>query len=151
MDVVTAVPGWEDAAGGWTAAELPPGVLDAAAGLAGRLAEHGLGLACALAARSVASGRGLAVTVPLPARALEDVALADRFAAIAAEHGAEPRALVCNVGDGRARPRHARARRAHAAADQGLRRRPGAFGSGAARRSSSRALPLTGVKVDARS
>ena len=147
VDVVTAVPGWHDGTGGWTAAELLPGV--SAAGLAGRLADHGLGLACALAARSRAEGRGLAVTVPLPARALEDPALADRFAAIAQAHGAEPRALVCNVGD-RALRRDAR----ELATLTRLRIRGFGvvlehFGTGPASAEQLARTPLTGLKIDA--
>ncbi|MET0684338.1 MAG: EAL domain-containing protein [Solirubrobacteraceae bacterium] len=149
VDVVTAVPGWHDGTGGWTAAELLPGVLGSAAGLAGRLADHGLGLACALATRSRAEGRGLAVTVPLPARALEDPALADRFAAIAQAHGAEPRALVCNVGDWALR----RDTRELAALTRLRIRGFGVvlehFGTGPASAEQLARTPLTGLKIDA--
>ncbi len=99
MTAVTALPGWEAAAGGWAAVAPVPGTLDGADGLARRLAEHTLALACELAASSRAEGHGLAVAVPLAARALEDAALADGLAAVARDHGVEPRVLVCNVGE----------------------------------------------------
>ena len=148
VDVVTAVPGWENAAGAWTPAEPPPGVLDAA-GLAGRLAEHGLGLACALATRSAGAGRGLAVTVPLPARALEDAALADRFAAIAQEHGAEPRALVCNVGDWALRPDTRELAALTRLRIKGFGVVLERFGTGPVSTEQLAHTPLTGLKVDA--
>ena len=123
VNAVTAIPGWEEASGGWTAVASTPGVLDAADGLAGRLAGHTLALAVALAARSAADGWGLAVAVPLPPRALEERDLPDRFAALAREHGVRsPRPRLQRRGAGPpARP--ARAGHARPAADQGLRRR----------------------------
>ena len=148
VNAVTAIPGWEDAAGGWTAVASLPGVLDAADGLAGRLADHTLRLAGALAVRSAAEGSGLAVAVPLPPRALEERDLPDRFAAIAREHAIDPRVLVCNVGE-RALRRDARAlatlARLRIAGFGIVFDRVGSVAAGAEQLAR---VPLTGLKLD---
>jgi EAL domain-containing protein (putative c-di-GMP-specific phosphodiesterase class I)/two-component SAPR family response regulator len=90
-----AMPGWHDAAKGWIAPPAP--VLESEA-LVGRFTAHVFDLACAHACDFAHAGLDIHVKVTVPGRSLGDTGLADRFAEIARERGADPRRIVCGIG-----------------------------------------------------
>ena len=98
-----ALAGWHDAAHGWIA---PPAVLAAlvADPLVSRFTDHVLELACTHLQAFELAGLGIAVSVRVPGRCLGDIGLADRFAEIVRERGADTSQLVCLIGERELRP-----------------------------------------------
>jgi EAL domain-containing protein (putative c-di-GMP-specific phosphodiesterase class I)/DNA-binding SARP family transcriptional activator len=90
-------PGWHDPAKGWMAAPAFMPVIEAE-GLVSRFTVHVFDLACAHACDFGRAGLDIDIKVTLPGRSLGDTGLADRFAAIARERGADPRRIVCGIG-----------------------------------------------------
>jgi EAL domain-containing protein (putative c-di-GMP-specific phosphodiesterase class I)/DNA-binding SARP family transcriptional activator/FixJ family two-component response regulator len=95
---VVTVPGWDDPADGWIAPPAFAPLLEAE-GLVGRFTDLVFGLACANACELARAGLDIDVTVTVPARSIGDAGLADRLAEIARERGADPRRIVCAVGE----------------------------------------------------
>jgi EAL domain-containing protein (putative c-di-GMP-specific phosphodiesterase class I)/DNA-binding SARP family transcriptional activator/FixJ family two-component response regulator len=93
-----AIPGWQDPVKGWIGTPALMPVLEAE-GLVGRFAEHMLDLACAHARAFARAGLHIDVGVRLPGGSYGDPGVADRFADIARERGADPRRIVFGIGE----------------------------------------------------
>ena len=92
-----ATPGWHDPAKGWIGPAAFIVALEAE-GLVRDYTEHVFGLACADAREFARAGLDIDVKVTLPGGSLGDAGLADRFAEIAGERDADPRRIVCGIG-----------------------------------------------------
>jgi DNA-binding SARP family transcriptional activator/EAL domain-containing protein (putative c-di-GMP-specific phosphodiesterase class I) len=97
------LPGWDDKAHGWIGPPTVLGVLDTEA-LVSRFTDHALGLACGHLQTFASAGLGVPVSVRVPGRCLGEIGLADRFAEIVRERGADPSQVVCAIGERELRP-----------------------------------------------
>lgn len=95
--------GWHDAAHRWV--EPPVGLAEMDTDvLIGRFVDRELELVCAHLAAFERAGLDLAVSVRIPGRCLGDIGLADRFADIVHDGGAETGKVVCVIGERALRP-----------------------------------------------
>jgi EAL domain-containing protein (putative c-di-GMP-specific phosphodiesterase class I)/DNA-binding SARP family transcriptional activator len=96
------LPGWDDAAHGWIGPPTVLPVLDTA--LVSRFTDHALELACSHLQPFASAGLVVPVSVRVPGPCLRDIGLADRFAEIVRERGADARQVVCAIGERELRP-----------------------------------------------